>query len=42
MIENKEYIEALLFEKITGTISEEENLVVENAILQDAEIRALW
>ncbi|MEJ2879759.1 FecR family protein [Pedobacter sp. GR22-6] len=42
MIENKEYIEALLFEKITGTISEEENLVVENAILQDAETRALW
>ena len=42
MIENKEYIEALLFEKITGTISDEDNLVIENAMLHSLETRVLW
>ncbi len=42
MIANKEHIEALLFEKIAGTISEEDNLVVENAISNDHEIKKQW
>lgn len=39
---NKEYIKDLLFEKIAGTISEQDNLVAEQAILHDSEIRKFW
>lgn len=39
---NEEYIQGLLFEKIAGTISDQDNLVVEEAILRDAGARKLW
>jgi transmembrane sensor len=39
---NKEYIQGLLFEKITGTISEEDNFIAEQAIEQDAGLREFW
>jgi len=39
---NKEYIQGLLFEKIAGTISEQDNLVAEHAIASDAEVREFW
>ncbi|EDM34919.1 putative anti-sigma factor [Pedobacter sp. BAL39] len=42
MTDHKEYIAALLFEKIAGTISEDDDLIVEDAILRDAEVRAQW
>lgn len=42
MIDNREHIETLLFDKIAGTISEQDNLVVENAILNHVEIRTMW
>ena len=42
MILNKEHIEALLFEKIAGTISEQDNLVIEDAMSLDPEVRQAW
>lgn len=39
---NEEYIQGLLFEKIAGTISEQDNLVAEHAILSYAEVRKFW
>lgn len=39
---NEEYIQGLLFEKIAGTISEEDNLVAEHAISSYAEVRKFW
>lgn len=39
---NEEHIQGLLFEKITGTISEQDNLVAEEAILSDARMKAFW
>jgi len=42
MMDNREHIETLLYDKIAGTISEEDNLIVEDAIINDLEIRKLW
>jgi len=42
MMDNREHIETLLYDKIAGTITEEDNLIVEDAIQNDMEIRALW
>ena len=42
MTVDKEHIETLLFEKIAGTISDQDDLVVENAISSQPEIRKLW
>jgi len=42
MIADKDHIEALLFEKIAGTISEQENLVIEHAIASQPEVRHRW
>lgn len=42
MMDNREHIETLLYDKIAGTISEEDNLIVEDAIKNDIEIRTLW
>jgi len=42
MMDNREHIETLLYDKIAGTISEEDNLIVEDAIKNDIEIRMLW
>jgi ferric-dicitrate binding protein FerR (iron transport regulator) len=42
MEKNREYIRNLLFDKIGGTISEEENELVENAIRNDDVIAAMW
>ncbi|PYF69491.1 FecR family protein [Pedobacter nutrimenti] len=39
---NQEYIQGLFFEKIAGTISEQDNLVAEQAILNDAGLRKFW
>lgn len=39
---NEEYIQGLLFEKIAGTISEQDNLVAEHAISSHAEVRKFW
>lgn len=39
---NEEYIQGLLFEKIAGTISEQDDLVAEHAISNDAEVRRFW
>lgn len=39
---NREYIRGLLFEKASGAISEADNRLVESAIAQDEEIRAMW
>jgi len=39
---NEEYIQGLLFEKIAGTISEQDNLVAEHAISNHAEARKFW
>ncbi|TDQ11589.1 FecR family protein [Pedobacter metabolipauper] len=42
MVDHKEYIHGLLFEKIAGTISEQDNVVAEQAIMQHAEVREFW
>ncbi|MES2652441.1 MAG: FecR family protein [Bacteroidota bacterium] len=42
MEDKEEYIKHLLYEKIAGTISEEDNLIVEEAILMHPRVRALW
>jgi len=42
MMDNREHIETLLYDKIAGTISEEDNLIVEDAIINDLDIRKLW
>ncbi len=42
MKDKEEYFKQLLFEKIAGTISEEDNLIVEEAILMHPRINALW
>ncbi|MNK19715.1 fec operon regulator FecR [compost metagenome] len=39
---NEEHIQGLLFEKIAGTISEQDDLVAEHAISNDAEVRRFW
>nr|WP_068891131.1 FecR family protein [Pedobacter panaciterrae] len=39
---NEEYIQGLLFEKIAGTISEQDNLVAEHAISSNTEVRKFW
>lgn len=39
---SKEYIHELLFEKIAGTINDQDNVIAEQAILHDPEIRAFW
>jgi transmembrane sensor len=39
---NEEYIQGLLFEKIAGTISEQDNVIAENAITQYPEVRIFW
>ena len=39
---NEEYIQGLLFEKIAGTISEQDNLVAEQAISSYAEVQKFW
>jgi transmembrane sensor len=42
-MENKEeYIKQLLFEKIAGTISEEDDLIVQEVVLTDPAISAFW
>ena len=38
----EEYIKQLLFEKIAGTISEEDNLIAEEAILLHPRVNAFW
>ena len=39
---NREHIRALLFEKITGSISEEDDRLVTAAIESDAAVAAMW
>lgn len=39
---NTENIKDLLFEKVVGTISEQDDLIVEQAILHDAAVRKMW
>jgi transmembrane sensor len=42
MDRNKEYIRTLLFEKIGGTISEEDDRLLEEAIRKDSDVAAMW
>lgn len=39
---NLQYIYSLLIEKITATISEEDNRFIERTIAEDDEVRQLW
>ncbi|MDR6782595.1 transmembrane sensor [Pedobacter africanus] len=39
---NEEYIQGLLFEKVAGTISDEDNLIAEQAIAHDIRAREFW
>lgn len=39
---NQEYFEALLFEKVAGTISEDDNLIAEKAIADFPQVEALY
>lgn len=39
---NEEYIQGLLFEKVAGTISDEDNLIAEQAIARDSQVKEFW